>query len=97
MKGVLRRHHPCGGAEGTPCRHLALRVIGQAFRDLASPGGSTADQESAREFLAGSSMLHHWCQVADLDPLWMVARAKTMLASNGSRWRSALQPPGEWH
>jgi len=67
------------------CRHLAMRVIDQAFRDLSSPTGSPADQESARDFLAGSSMLHHWCQVADVDPAWMVMRAKLLLAGGSPR------------
>jgi hypothetical protein len=61
--------------EGSSCRHLAARIIQQAFRDLASPAGSRCDQESARVFLSGSSMLNHWCAVADIDPVWMVARA----------------------
>lgn len=61
--------------EGSPCRHLAARIIQQAFRDLASPAGSRCDQESARVFLSGSSMLSHWCAVADLDPARLVARA----------------------
>ena len=61
--------------EGSSCRHLAARIIQQAFRDLASPAGSRCDQESARVFLSGSSMLSHWCAVADLDPAWLVARA----------------------
>jgi hypothetical protein len=67
--------------ERTSCRRLALRVIDQAFRDLASPAGVRADKESARAFLAGSSMLYHWCQVADLDPAWMVARARKLISS----------------
>jgi hypothetical protein len=57
-----------------------MRVIDQAFRDLASPTGSRADHESAREFLAGSSMLHHWCQVANVDPGWMMTRARVLIA-----------------
>ena len=68
-------------AEGAPYRHLAVRVIDQAFRDLAIPAGSAAGQESAREFLAGNSMLHHWCEVADLDPMWLVARATRLMAA----------------
>jgi hypothetical protein len=79
MSDHTRRHSVSGGAEGMPCRHLAIRVIDQAFRDLVSPAGSPADQRSAREFLAGSSMLHHWCRVANLDPAWMVTRAKKLI------------------
>jgi hypothetical protein len=56
-----------------------MRVIDQAFRDLGSPTGSRADHDSARDFLAGSSMLHHWCQVADVDPAWMITRAKVLI------------------
>jgi hypothetical protein len=55
-----------------PYRHLAVHVVTRAFRDLSS-GGSPADRESARIFLAGSPMLVYWCRVADLDPR-MVAR-----------------------
>lgn len=82
MRGLSRPQPASNGSEGTPCRYLAMRVIDQAFRDLASPVGSPADQESAREFLAGSSMLHHWCRVANVDPAWMVTRAEKLLASN---------------
>src|SRR5262245_61801122 len=61
--------------ERSSCRHLAARIIQQAFRDLASSSGSRCDQESARALLSGSAMLNHWCTVADLDPVWMIARA----------------------
>jgi len=83
MRGVSWRQPASSGSEGTPYRHLAVRVIDQAFRDLASPTGSPADQESAREFLAGSSMFYHWCEIADLDAAWMVARARKLMASAG--------------
>lgn len=80
MKGATWQRPAFTACEGTPWRHLAVRVIDQAFRDLASPVGSHADQESARAFLAGSSMLYRWCEVANLDPAWMVARARTVMA-----------------
>jgi hypothetical protein len=48
------------------CRHLAARVIDQALKDVRRPGGPPADRESARRFLAGSPMLHYWCNVAGL-------------------------------
>lgn len=80
---IHARQSAPSGSEGTPYRHLAVRVIDQAFRDLASPAGLPADQASARAFLAGSSMLYHWCEVADLDPAWMVARARKLMASSG--------------
>jgi len=73
---------PASRAEGAPYRHLAVRVIAQAFRDLAIPTGSAAGQESARKFLAGNSMLYHWCEVADLNPVWLVARARKLMASS---------------
>jgi hypothetical protein len=80
MRGVSCRPPECTGAEGAPWRHLAVRVIDQAFRDLASPAGSRADQDSARAFLAGSSMFYRWCEVANLDPARMVVRAKQLIA-----------------
>jgi hypothetical protein len=81
MRRVAWRE-PASRAEGAPYRHLAVRVIDQAFRDLAIPTGSAAGQESAREFLAGNSMLYHWCEVADLNPVWLVARARKLMASS---------------
>jgi hypothetical protein len=59
-----------------PCyRHLAVRVLARALRDLSDPAGSATDRESARRFFAGSRMLFHWCRVAELDPRWIVHRA----------------------
>jgi hypothetical protein len=49
-------------------RHLAMRVIDQAVRDLTGPGGTPGDRASARAFLAGSPMLQLWCAVADVTP-----------------------------
>jgi hypothetical protein len=82
MSRVAWRPPPSSDAEGSPYRHLAVRVIDQAFRDLASPVGSVAGPESAREFLAGTSMLYLWCEVADLNPECLVARARKLMASN---------------
>lgn len=62
------------------CRHLAVRVIEQAVRDLSGAGASQADRESARGFLAGSPMLHRWCELANLDASWMVVRAAELIA-----------------
>jgi len=56
-------------------RHLAVRVIEQAFRDLSGTVGSRADQESARTFLAGSWMLYRWCEIAHVNAEWTIARA----------------------
>lgn len=82
MRGVAWRQPSSSGAEGAPYRHLAVRIIDQAFRDLASPAGSPEGPESAREFLAGTAMLYHWCEVADINPEWLVARARKLMASS---------------
>ena len=58
------------------CRHLAARVINQAFRDLSGSGGTPADQKSARVFLAGSPMLYRWCEIANVSASWIIARAR---------------------
>jgi hypothetical protein len=55
-----------------PYRHLALRVLARALRDLSGTASAT-DRESARSFLTGSPMLSHWCRVAAVDPR-MVSR-----------------------
>lgn len=59
-------------------RRLAVRVIERAFRDITAPTCPPSDRESAREFLAGSHMLFHWCSVAALDPRRVMARAATL-------------------
>src|SRR5215207_8727196 len=82
MRGVAWRQPSSSGAEGAPYRHLAVRILDRAFRDLASPAGSLEGPESARAFLAGTSMLYHWCEVADLNPEWVVARAKKLMANS---------------
>ena len=82
MRRVAWRQPSSSGAEGAPYRYLAVRIIDQAFRDLASPAGSAAGPESAREFLADTSMLYHWCEVADLNPECLVARARKLMASS---------------
>lgn len=55
-------------AEAVILRRLALRVIERALKDIVAPHCAAADRQTAREFLAGSSMLVHWCSVATLDP-----------------------------
>ena len=65
------------------CRHLAVRVIELAFRDLSSSGGSRADRDSARAFLAGSRMLYRWCEIANLSAAGTIARARQL--ERGSR------------
>jgi hypothetical protein len=70
------------------CRHLAVRVIDQAFRDLSDSGGSRANRDSARAFLAGSWMLYRWCEIANVNASWTIARARTLdraFQSNTSR------------
>lgn len=69
--------------EGASCRHLAVRVIEQAVRDLSASGASDADRESARGFLSGSPMLYQWCEVANLNASWMVDRATRLMARSG--------------
>jgi hypothetical protein len=74
------------------CRHLAVRVIEQAVRDLSASGASDADRESARGFLAGSPMLYRWCELANLNASWMVGRATRLMARSGRlRIRRASQ------
>jgi len=61
-------------------RHLAARVIDQAFRDARNPNGAPIDGASARAFLSGSPMLSYWCNVAELDLNCVIVRARTLMA-----------------
>ena len=61
-------------------RHLAARVIDQAFRDARNPNGAPIDGASARAFLSGSPMLSYWCEVAELDLNRVIVRARTLMA-----------------
>jgi hypothetical protein len=61
--------------EAVSYRRLAMRVIERALKDLARPECGGEDRETAREFLAGSPMLLHWCRVATLDPRRVIASA----------------------
>ncbi len=63
-----------------PYRHLAIRVLASALRDVSSPAASPSDRESARQFFAGSDMLFHWCRVAALDPLRIADHAANLVA-----------------
>lgn len=81
MRAVRWREPACSGPQAAPYRLLAVRVIDQALRDLTRAGRSSADHESARAFLDGSSMLYHWCEIADLDPARTIAHAKSLLAA----------------
>lgn len=69
-----RHAEDAGPASFAGYRHLAMRVIDQALRDLSGHGGAPCDRESARTFLAGSPMLHLWCAVADVNPCGVMAR-----------------------
>ena len=60
----------------TGYRHLAARVIHQAFRDLENPGASPEHRLSPRMFLTDSSILKYWCELAQTDSARVVARAK---------------------
>jgi hypothetical protein len=82
MRAQSSKHY--AACQGNPCGYLAVGVINRAVRDLTGDGGSRADQESARAFLAGSPMFFHWCAVANLNPTWMVARTKKLLAAGGA-------------
>jgi hypothetical protein len=61
-------------------RHLAARVIDQAFRDARDPNGESIDSASARAFLSGSPMLSYWCEIAELDLDCVIVRARTVMA-----------------
>lgn len=78
----------------TACRHLAVRVIHQAFRDLSGFAGSRADQATAREFLSGSPMLYRWCELADLEPASMIVRAASVVAQSRRLAATAAKQQG---
>lgn len=64
-------------------QRLGIRVIQQALRDLecASPDL----RESARLFFDGGPLLHLWCEVADIGPSRVMARAAATQAP-GTDW-----------
>ena len=66
-----------------PYRQLAICVLVRALRDVASANGASADRESARIFLNGSSMLLHWCHVAALDPTVVTSLAEKLAGTSG--------------
>jgi hypothetical protein len=71
---------------GDGYRRLSVRVIEQALRDSVAPG-STSDRQSARLFLAGSPMLHLWCELAALDPVRIAAHAGQLVHSRSTSGR----------
>jgi len=76
------------------CRRLAARVIEQALKDALRPSGSLTDCESARTFLAGSRMLHYWCELAGFDPGRVTTRARGLLTTSAdSHVLTLLVPP----
>jgi hypothetical protein len=77
-------------------RHLAVRVLAQAFRDLANPARSS-DCESARVFLTGSAMMVYWCRVAALDSLCLVNRAERLTTKRTHCSPSAACPDAAAH
>ena len=75
-------------AEAVTLRRLALRVIERALKDIVAPHCAAADRQTARDFLAGSTMLVHWCSVATLDPGRVTAWATALDPAAFSRIRS---------
>lgn len=73
-----------------PYQRVALRVIDRAFRDLECPGEAAA----AREFLAGSPMLRHWCALAELDAASISATAQILAARYEARRRRPIRIDG---
>src|SRR4051812_49114651 len=82
MKHVSMREPP---RADEACRHLAVRVIEQAVRDLSASSASDADRESARGVLSGSPMLYRWCELANFNASWMVGRTTRLMARSGGR------------
>jgi hypothetical protein len=55
-------------------QELAAAVIRQALLDATNPDAPEDVRAGARDFLAGSPMLHQWCSVAGLDPRLVLTR-----------------------
>lgn len=81
-----------GSASLQGYRHLAMRVIDQALRDLAGPGCTAGDRATARAFLDGSPMLHLWCAVADVGALGMVTRIRPAHERRGAHVSPGSRP-----
>jgi hypothetical protein len=62
-----------------PYRNLAVRVIAQAWHDLFTSDGPSVQSESARDFLCGSGMLGHWCELADMDAGAVRSRVRSFM------------------
>jgi hypothetical protein len=60
-------------------RHLAVRIVYQAVKDLLNPTESPGNRGSAREFLAGSSMLSFWCEVGGFETRAVMCRAQALV------------------
>jgi hypothetical protein len=78
----------------SPYRCLALTVIKRAFCDALMGACSSAERDSAREFLVGSPIMRHWCRVAGLDPPRVITLA-SHLERRGTvrRGRASLSRP----
>jgi hypothetical protein len=87
-----RRQSPIPPEAGAH-RHLAVRVIDQALRDIMNPVGSPTDRQSARDFLSGSAMLHFWCALADCDARCLIARASLLMAHARGSTAGRAQAP----
>jgi hypothetical protein len=83
VTSALHRSGACDEAF-MPYRHLAIRVLASALRDVSDPAGSQTDRESARLFFDLSPMLFHWCRVAALDP--------RLVARHAARFTRAAPP-----
>lgn len=87
-----RHAEDAGPASFAGYRHLAMRVIDQALRDVSGHGGAPCDRESARTFLAGSPMLHLWCAVADVNPCGVMARDRQATVNDAPGPRGGPRP-----
>jgi hypothetical protein len=52
------------------------------LKDVLRPGQTTTDRRTARRFLAGSSMLYFWCEVAGLDAGQVIRVAAVLTGGN---------------
>jgi hypothetical protein len=78
----------------SPYRCLALTVIKRAFCDALMGACSSAERDSAREFLVGSPIMRHWCRVAGLDPPRVITLASHLeRRGTARRGRSSLSRP----
>lgn len=74
-------------------QRLAIRVIQQALRDLNSP--SPGLRQSAQIFLGGHPLLALWCDLADIGPALVMARASRAphWSDRGDQEAGLARPP----